>query len=370
MVPGLHVVHDTGVPDMPVDYTTLIFIHGYVWNSEIFSKLIPVVKAQGTRLLLVNRRDYPGSIPYTEEELAILTASASTADGDHLPAIRLNLLSYMRARAREVYDFLEELVRHDQVPPAKPKENIGGIVIAGWSFGSVWMLALLAFASSFPTTDVSLSKYVRRVICYDFSYVLMGYPPPEDPYNPLFDPVLGKEEKVVVFNRWVTGYFSHGDSPDALERRKPLEDPSPTIERLTLEDLATCVYPPPGELGGSDSRLLLSAIKYGLFAILREHALYLGRSKEGLRCSDSESSEGVGDEWSNTELRFIWCEQSVWEVACGIWRLRAELEDAKDRNAALREIRIVRIKKGNHFVHWDNPDWAYRALVGEEDVVY
>ncbi len=384
---GLHVVHDTGIPNTPADYTTLILIHGYVWNSgmskllvpldsvvltdvtlEIFSKLIPVAKAQGTRLLLVNRRDYPGSIPYTEEELVILPASASTSDGDHLPAIRLNLLSYMRARAREVYDFLEELVRHDQVPPAKPKENIGGIVIAGWSFGSVWMLALLAFASSFPTTDVSLSKYVRRVICYgelwvllriepivdvddsDFSYVLMGYPPPEDPYNPLFDPVLGKEEKVVVFNRWVTGYFSHGDSPDALERRKPLEDPSPTIERLTLEDLATCVYPPPGELGGSDSRLLLSAIKYGLFAILREHALYYGRSKEGLGCSDSESSEGVGDEWSNTELRFIWCEQSVWEVACGIWRLRAELEDAKDRNAALREIRIVRIKKGNHFV--------------------
>ncbi len=182
---GLHVVHDTGVPDMPADYTTLILIHGYVWNSgmsqlslpldsgvlsvaplEIFSKLIPVVKAQGTRLLLVNRRDYPGSIPYTEEELEVLPASASTADGDHLSAIRLNLLSYMRARAREVYDFLEELVHHDQVPPANPKENTGGIVIAGWSFGSVWMLAVLAFASSFPTTDVYLSKYVRRVVCY------------------------------------------------------------------------------------------------------------------------------------------------------------------------------------------------------------
>ncbi len=161
---------------------------------------------------------------------------------------------------------------------------------------------------------------------------------------------MGKEEKVVVFNRWVTGYFSHGHSIDALERRKPLDDPHPTIENLTAEDLATCVYPPPGELGGSDSRLLLSAIQYGIFAILRNNALYLGGSKEGLGRGNSESSEGAGDEWSNTELRFIWCEQSVWEVACGIWRLRAELEDAKDRNAALREIRIVRVKKGNHFV--------------------
>ncbi|KAI0700839.1 hypothetical protein C8T65DRAFT_789832 [Cerioporus squamosus] len=353
---GLHAIYDSGVPDPSASYTTLVLMHGYVWHSEIFSKLIPIAKAHDTRLILVNRRDYPGSIPYTTEELVMLPASDSPADEEDL-SIRLNLLSYMRARAREVYDFLEELVRRDQVPPANPEENTGGIVIAGWSFGSVWMEALLAFASSFPITDIELSKYVRRVVCYDFSYVLLGYPPPDDPYNPLFDLQLGKEEKVAVFNRWVTGYFSHGDSLDTLERRKPLDDPLPTIENLTAEDLATCVYPPPGELGGSDSKLLLSAIRYGLFAILRNQALYLGQSRE------------AGDEWSDTELRFIWCEQSVWEVACGIGRLRSELKVAGERNAALRKHRIVRVKKGNHFVHWDNPGWAYRALVGEEDVV-
>ena len=63
----------------------------------------------------------------------------------------------------------------------------------------------------------------------------MGYAPPEDPYNPLFDPALGADAPR-AFASWVSGYFQHGDTADAIERRVPLADPPPTLSILTDEE--------------------------------------------------------------------------------------------------------------------------------------
>ncbi len=73
---------------------------------------------------------------------------------------------FLQARAREVYDFLEDLVRRDDIPPAQSDGNAGGIVVAGWSFGALWMISLMAYVSTFPVNDVELAKYVRRVIIF------------------------------------------------------------------------------------------------------------------------------------------------------------------------------------------------------------
>ena len=72
----------------------------------------------------------------------------------------------MRDRAREVYDLLVKFVADNDVPPASPADNTGGIIVSGWSFGSGLMIALLAYVAEFPITEVELGKYVRRVIFY------------------------------------------------------------------------------------------------------------------------------------------------------------------------------------------------------------
>ena len=88
---------------------------------------------------------------------------ASTED---MEEAKKNGLKFMEHRAREVYEFIEDLVRRDRVPSANPADNTGGIVVGGWSCGGVWMQALLAFVDSFPVRDVDLSNYVRHVVCY------------------------------------------------------------------------------------------------------------------------------------------------------------------------------------------------------------
>ena len=85
---------------------------------------------------------------------------------------------FLRARAREVYSFLEDFVRRDDIPPAQPGRNAGGIVVAGWSFGALWMTLLMAYVSTFPVNDVELAKYVRRVVIFG------NYPSP-CPHDPL-----------------------------------------------------------------------------------------------------------------------------------------------------------------------------------------
>ena len=114
----------------------------------------------------MNRRDYPGSTPYTEEELALVDPPPVDASTEDMEEAKKNGLEFMEHRAREVYEFLEDLVRRERVPSANPADNTGGIVLGGWSYGGVWMQALLAFVDSFPVRDVDLSKYVRRVVCY------------------------------------------------------------------------------------------------------------------------------------------------------------------------------------------------------------
>ena len=79
---------------------------------------------------------------------------------------RDRLQAYMKEQARAVYDLLIHLVAEHNIPPACPGANTGGIIIGGWSFGALWMTALLANVASFPVHDIELGRYVRRVVLY------------------------------------------------------------------------------------------------------------------------------------------------------------------------------------------------------------
>ena len=129
--------------------------------AGIFTPLLPHAHAQNARVVAVNRRDYPGTRPYPPEERALLEKTKETG------AVEL-ALEFVMNRGREVLAFLAELVRRDGIPLADVRANAGGIVLVGWSLGTVWMNAALAAlnAGSDDTLDVDLSKYLRRVIIY------------------------------------------------------------------------------------------------------------------------------------------------------------------------------------------------------------
>ncbi|OSD03769.1 hypothetical protein PYCCODRAFT_1434156 [Trametes coccinea BRFM310] len=356
----LHVLQDSGVPASSLDYTTLVLLHGYSWHSGIFSRLIPLAEKYNVRIILLNRRDYPGSKPLTDAEHALLpsTALESTDDAAQLATTLENMETFMRDRARELYDFFVHLVEDGNIPAPDSQNKAGGIIIAGWSFGTGLITAFLANVASFPVNEVRLGDYIRRIVFLDPPYHVLGYPLPENPYNPLFDPTIPPNERERAFTNWVSGYYVHGTTPDTLERKTPLRDPPPTLSTLTPEEISRTLSLGPGAPGGSDALLLHFGIKLGLFESLRKGALYLP-------AKESESGDALRD----VEVRYVSCERSVWEMPWGTMYLEKELDEARAEGLPLRNIRLVFVKDANHFVQWDKPEHAVRALVGDEDVV-
>lgn len=124
----------------------------------VFSRVEPYVAKHNTRLVLVNRRDFPVSDRYTDEERAVLAAAQSAPDGQAM------LRSFMTDRGRELYDFLAEFVAQENIPT--PQGVNGGLTLVTWSFGGTLMAAFLANLAKYPVNDVDLRAYMRRTILY------------------------------------------------------------------------------------------------------------------------------------------------------------------------------------------------------------
>lgn len=166
------------------------------------------------------------------------------------------------------------------------------------------------------------------------------------------------------FATWVSGYFLHGEpyksDGSTLERSNTQPSPPPTLNTLTEEDRKSALFPPPGEQGGSDQILFVRGIPSGVFDTLRKGALFLRASgaqepdKDGnWHASDSDSSleaEATGDAWPNIEIRYVWCDQSFWEVIWGVMSMKGELEEAKKAGKNIRKVTYLRLKGSNHFV--------------------
>lgn len=105
-------------------------------------------------------------------------------------------------------------------------------------------------------------------------------------------------------------------------------------------------HPPPGTPYGSDSLLLRSGIRSGIFAANRKKALLFSDSDEG-RADERTSRQ---HSWKDVELRYICCIQGLWESTYGAMLLGSELVEAKERGTPTRSVRMVRIVHGNHFV--------------------
>lgn len=100
----------------------------------------------------------------------------------------------------------------------------------------------------------------------------------------------------------------------------------------------------PGAPGGSDYVIVRAGAKHGTFASLREWALFLDATGD----VDGETKSGSG--WRSVGIRYLWCDQSSWPVAWGMWALEAEMRGAEEIGRAMRPVTIARLSGANHFV--------------------
>lgn len=171
---GVYSSIDIGPPDDVESYTTIAILHGYGFTGgemrlhpsltlricvltsyKVYSRPLSLfAKERNVRLILLNRRDYFGSTPYTDEDRTALTPDPNLTQSERLPMLR----TFMKDRASELFDFLSLLVEGKNAP--------GGIILVGWSFGSNWITALLADIKILHKRNPEVRKYVKRLIIY------------------------------------------------------------------------------------------------------------------------------------------------------------------------------------------------------------
>ena len=121
--------------------------------------MLQFAAAYRARLILVNRRDYPGSTPFSDTELASLGSG--------------NLRTRAKALVQQGLDiglFLAWLVREEKIPPMsiEPDSNgnrRGGIALVAWSLAHTPLVGFLARADALPADARKALEPCLRAYC-------------------------------------------------------------------------------------------------------------------------------------------------------------------------------------------------------------
>ncbi|EEB93610.1 hypothetical protein MPER_07705, partial [Moniliophthora perniciosa FA553] len=189
---------DSGAPPNSTDYTTLLVLHGSAFNGHGFEKLHDYAHELNLRVLIWNRRDYPGSTKYTDEELEELN------QGKKIFIDRLGA---------QVADFLKQFIEKEKIPKATPDRKAGGIAVMGWSMGTATAMSLFSDPSIISSELYNhLKEYVKDLILDDSPHLCFGYEVPEGEktYDPWTDPNCKTPEELYQnFGFWVSSFYDH-----------------------------------------------------------------------------------------------------------------------------------------------------------------
>ena len=126
----------------------------------IFKRVQNAAIKRGVRFVALNRRNYPGSTPYSEEEINVLSnGTKEQKDAWH------------RDRGHEVGMFIHKLIVKENLPPISADRQTGGIILLGWSIGAGDVNNTIAHTDTLPSEiRTSLASYMRSMIIQGTSY--------------------------------------------------------------------------------------------------------------------------------------------------------------------------------------------------------
>ncbi|KAF7354618.1 AB hydrolase-1 domain-containing protein [Mycena sanguinolenta] len=318
---------DSGAVAGGSSYTTLVIIHGHTFHSGTFQRLNPLAQPNSLRIISVNRREYPGSSPYSAEELSVFV------DGND--AERASLLEQ---QGRDLAMFIDGI--------AQIVDPTGGIALIGWSLGAIFVLALIGCIATLPpATQERLSTRVHSVIMLQTPSLALGLPTPSGWLIPHTDPDIPAEARGPAFAKWVSSYFLHGDlstrSMDQLTYNNFDPDRPATIEILKPEELFDMTDFSPAEK--YDNIVGLPPFESAVFNQTNK-ALF---------------DSSVREAWSAARFWSVYGSAEPWNIIYGAWFLEDKLRTINDPNFAIN----FKVLEGcNHFLVWEDPEKAIDEL--------
>ncbi|GLB39034.1 hypothetical protein LshimejAT787_0601960 [Lyophyllum shimeji] len=319
---------DSGAPPDSTDYTTLVILHGSAFTGHGFEKMHDYSHADNLRTVIWNRRDYPGSTPYTDAELEDLNQGGKV---------------FLDRLAIQVADFLKQFIEKEKVPKITADRKAGGFAILGWSMGSATAMPLFSDPSLLSSELYALlEQYVKNLVLYDPPYLSFGYqlPADEKTYNPWTDPDCKTPEELYQnFGFWVSSYYDHPDvsgTINGLDYRKRTDKATITswtpeeFQRNYCESAAVRselrMYVPPMQptLNDLTNRVLFDEVLTQTF-------------------------------FPKVPVTYISATRSNWHCVWGYIEAKRNYEKQLTEGKKIRPTRFYVVEGGNHFVHGDQP---------------
>ncbi|KAJ6483805.1 Alpha/Beta hydrolase protein, partial [Mycena vitilis] len=320
---------DSGAVPSCSDYKTLVIIHGHTFHSGTFKRLTPFAQPNSLRIISVNRREYPGSSPYSAQELSAFV------EGDDAERA-----SFLEQQGRDLAMFLDGLIDELSIP------KTGGIALAGWSLGTLFLLSLIASVETLPAAvKERLCDFVHTVVLLQCPSLALGLPTPSGWLIPHTDPTIPPEARGTAFAKWVSSYFLHGDlsthNLDYLTYNNTDPFRLSTVETLKPEELFEMTDFAPADK--YDNIIGLPPFAGAVFNQTRK-ALF---------------DATVRRAWSGTQFWSIYGTAEPWPVIYGAWFLE---DQSRAVNSPELSINCKVIDGSNHFLVWEDPAKAIDEL--------
>ncbi|KLO13272.1 hypothetical protein SCHPADRAFT_890150 [Schizopora paradoxa] len=322
---------DSGAPTDAILYTTLVILHGCAFSKDIFRKLLPLAGHHYLRIVLLNRRGYPGSKPLTEEELRLIDGPEEQGHEQ-----------YFGAQAQELADFLVDFAVKQHLPTASG--DSGGIALMGWSAGNACTLSLLSQPQAIDeSTRKALEPFLRTMVIFDAPAYIAGRSLARSGVFIFSNATYTDEERFRKFADYAGAYFEHPSvaSHNIKDLQIVLDSKqlkTSTTSRFTSDEYRKLVWPE------AAMKVDVPAMTYPVqeFERWMKRALF----------EDDLAQEF----WPSLKVEIIWCEHSTAPCVEAGWIFEELRKEYDDKGVVGRPMRITMMPGANHFPHWDQPE--------------
>ncbi|EKM53109.1 uncharacterized protein PHACADRAFT_259282 [Phanerochaete carnosa HHB-10118-sp] len=313
----------------------------------MWDRMGPYASKYGMRMIAFNERDYPGSTPYTKEELAQITS----------PDVEVQAHA-VRRWGLEFAQFLAYICKTLDIPAVSGEgaKKQGGLVVVAWSACGVAATAMLGDPQTMGSDlTAALAPYLRKVVIYgahqssyvhvaersalrsfftDAPSVVFGETPNLGIPWPFADPTIPPEGIPDAFITWVSSSFSPLPegvpiTPESLREHNAILPGTSTLRSLSPEDYKRIVEP---EFGGRGLGLIM----------ITSEAIHRAHAHRTFSDTDAVLPE--------VDILFIHCAQGPWTGVWGAKVFQDLASEAADPGKRKRKTAFLKLKGANHFV--------------------
>lgn len=325
---------DSGEPANLPNYTTIVIVHGLIVNGATFARLLPVAAQHGLRIITMNNRDYTGSTPYTDAELAEFVSADTEVQA-----------AAVRRWGHEIASFIRVVCETLGVPATVG--GAGGVVLVAEALSVIAALALLGDARTLdPELRTAIAPFLRSVVLFDPPGFVFGARADAALTFPVPDASVPLAAKADAFIAWCSAHYAPAGAladatPEVLSSRDSTPLPRPrTFSELDDGKRARLVDP---------GVLLRSAL-----VMATADAIRVGHARRALLDADAVLP--------SVDVRCLWCDKSPWITLWGAQVFEGFVKEEPEPAKRKRAMNLVKVENANHFVHWEEPERLVKLL--------